>query len=76
MQNRIKAKKGKEKTNEIRVWDRGTGIRSEFQNNIFDPLISHKNNGAGLGLRCAEIFLPGIMVKSAWKIQAILALLF
>ena len=52
----IKAKKGKEKTNEIRVWDRGTGIRSEFQNNIFDPLISHKNNGAGLGLPlCRDI---------------------
>ena len=52
----IEAKKGKEKTNEIRVWDSGTGIRTEFQDNIFDPLISHKNNGAGLGLPlCRDI---------------------
>ena len=38
----IEAKKGKEKTNEIRVWDSGTGIRTEFQDNIFDPLIPIK----------------------------------
>ena len=49
-------RKRKRETNEIRVWDSGTGIRTEFQDNIFDPLISHKNNGAGLGLPlCRDI---------------------
>ncbi|WP_207383520.1 sensor histidine kinase [Paenibacillus solani] len=34
----------------VHVWDNGIGIDSSIENHIFDPFISNKKNGRGLGL--------------------------
>lgn len=42
----------KQDDNEIRVWvdDNGTGIKTEFINRIFDPMVTYSPGGTGMGL--------------------------
>ncbi|WP_099467355.1 sensor histidine kinase [Konateibacter massiliensis] len=35
---------------QISIADNGSGIPAEFQNTIFEPFVTHKANGSGLGL--------------------------
>jgi signal transduction histidine kinase len=39
---------------QIKVSDNGCGIPPEYQRNIFEPFITHKNNGSGLGLSICQ----------------------